>query len=68
MERQMRDRQQQPRLPTGITGLDTILFGGLLRGAGYVIIGEPGAGKTILCNQICFCMWPEAVAHSMSRY
>lgn len=46
--------QQQTRLSTGVAGLDTILLGGLLRGAGYLIVGEPGAGKTILCNQICF--------------
>lgn len=42
------------QLPTGIEGLDIILRGGLLRGAGYIIQGPPGAGKTILSNQICF--------------
>lgn len=42
------------RLPTGIDGLDAVLNGGLLRGAAYIIHGPPGAGKTILSNQICF--------------
>src|SRR5436309_3039680 len=42
------------RLPTGIPGLDTILQGGFLRGGLYLIMGTPGAGKTILSNQMCF--------------
>jgi circadian clock protein KaiC len=42
------------RIPTGIDGLDVVLNGGLLRGAAYIIQGPPGAGKTILSNQICF--------------
>lgn len=42
------------RLPTGIDGLDAVLNGGLLRGAAYIVHGSPGAGKTILSNQICF--------------
>jgi len=42
------------RLPTGIRGLDVILRGGLLSGGVYIIEGAPGAGKTILANQICF--------------
>jgi circadian clock protein KaiC len=42
------------RLETGITGLDTILGGGVLEGGIYIIQGAPGAGKTILGNQICF--------------
>ncbi len=43
-----------PRLPTGLPGLDTILGGGLIRGGIYIVQGNPGAGKTILTNQICF--------------
>jgi circadian clock protein KaiC len=43
-----------PRVPTGIAGLDTILRGGLLRGGLYAVVGPPGAGKTILGNQLCF--------------
>ncbi len=42
------------RLPTGISGLDVILKGGFLRGGIYIIQGPPGAGKTILGNQVCF--------------
>lgn len=39
---------------TGITGLDLILHGGFGRGGVQIIQGDPGAGKTILGNQICF--------------
>ena len=42
------------RVPTGIKGLDTILNGGLLRGGIYFVTGQPGAGKTILSNQMAF--------------
>ncbi|MDQ3617266.1 MAG: recombinase RecA [Pseudomonadota bacterium] len=42
------------RFPTGIAGLDTILQGGFMRGDIYILQGSPGAGKTILSNQICF--------------
>jgi circadian clock protein KaiC len=42
------------RVDTGIPGLDTILNGGLFKGGVYIVEGTPGAGKTILGNQICF--------------
>ena len=42
------------RRPTGVTGLDRILDGGLLEAGVYIIQGPPGAGKTILANQACF--------------
>lgn len=42
------------KLSTGIKGLDTILEGGVLRGGIYIVQGTPGAGKTILGNQLCF--------------
>src|SRR5882762_5646081 len=42
------------RFSTGIPGLDTILGGGVFEGGIYIIQGAPGAGKTILGNQICF--------------
>lgn len=45
---------QLERVPTGVAGLDRMLNGGLLRGGSYVLVGTPGAGKTILSNQICF--------------
>ncbi|ONG50087.1 serine/threonine protein kinase [Pseudoroseomonas deserti] len=43
-----------PRLQSGIEGLDTLLKGGLVAGASYMIQGRPGSGKTILANQIAF--------------
>ncbi|WP_206692391.1 ATPase domain-containing protein [Azospirillum sp. INR13] len=42
------------RVPSGIAGLDTVLRGGFLKGGVYIIQGVPGAGKTILANQMCF--------------
>jgi circadian clock protein KaiC len=42
------------RLSTGVSGLDTVLCGGLIPGSVFIIQGAPGAGKTILANQICF--------------
>ena len=42
------------RVTTGIPELDTVLNGGLIRGGSYVVAGAPGAGKTILGNQLCF--------------
>jgi circadian clock protein KaiC len=42
------------RVPTGISGLDTILEGGLLRGGVYIIEGPPGVGKTTLGSHFCF--------------
>lgn len=41
------------RVPTGVPGLDKVLYGGLFAGAVYIVRGTPGAGKTILANQIC---------------
>lgn len=42
------------RVSSGIDGLDQILNGGLVEGASYIIQGHPGAGKTVLSNQIAF--------------
>jgi KaiC/GvpD/RAD55 family RecA-like ATPase len=39
------------RTPTGIAGLDEILGGGFPQGRVLLVLGEPGAGKTILCSQ-----------------
>lgn len=54
----MTETPEQPlslqRFPTGITGLDRILGGGLFIGGNYLVMGPPGAGKTILGNQLCF--------------
>lgn len=40
------------RIATGVPGLDRILCGGLRRGAVHMVVGEPGAGKTVLAHQI----------------
>jgi circadian clock protein KaiC len=48
------DTTTSDRRPTGISGLDRILEGGLLASGVYIVQGPPGAGKTILANQVCF--------------
>ena len=42
------------RIATGVPELDLVLGGGLLAGSLVIIGGGPGAGKTILAQQICF--------------
>ncbi|WP_437603229.1 ATPase domain-containing protein [Sorangium sp. So ce590] len=42
------------RIETGVRNLDALLDGGLPKGSVIVIAGPPGAGKTILTQQICF--------------
>ncbi len=39
------------RIPTGITGLDTLLNGGFIKGRSYLFTGDAGTGKTIGCLQ-----------------
>src|SRR6201994_988251 len=39
------------RVPTGITGLDDVLGGGLPQGHLYLVEGDPGTGKTTLALQ-----------------
>lgn len=39
------------RCQTGITGLDDVLDGGLIRNRLYLVDGDPGAGKTTLATQ-----------------
>lgn len=39
---------ERERVPTGIPGLDDILYGGLMRGDMVLVQGTPGAGKTTL--------------------
>ncbi len=39
------------RTPTGITGLDHLIEGGLPRGRSILVTGEPGTGKTIFALQ-----------------
>jgi circadian clock protein KaiC len=42
------------RLCSAVPGLDEICAGGLVAGSSYIFQGRPGAGKTILANQIAF--------------
>ena len=42
------------RVTSGIPGLDEVLHGGFLKAGVYILIGTPGAGKTIFANQIAF--------------
>jgi circadian clock protein KaiC len=42
------------RVSTGLPDLDEILGGGFEPGGVVVVAGEPGTGKTILAQQICF--------------
>jgi circadian clock protein KaiC len=42
------------KLPTGVTGLDLILGGGIPEYSFNLIAGEPGTGKTTLAHQIAF--------------
>jgi circadian clock protein KaiC len=39
------------KISSGISGLDSILKGGLPEGRVVLVLGEPGAGKTVLCSQ-----------------
>ncbi|PTL83365.1 ATPase domain-containing protein [Vitiosangium sp. GDMCC 1.1324] len=50
------EQSEEPvrRVSTGSSGLDTILHGGWAHGGTYMVTGSPGAGKTILGNQLCF--------------
>lgn len=43
------------RISVGSEGLDAMLGGGLLKGRPYLILGGPGAGKTILSMQFLLC-------------
>ena len=42
------------RIASGVSGLDTVLGGGLVENGLYLIEGMAGTGKTILSSQICF--------------
>jgi KaiC/GvpD/RAD55 family RecA-like ATPase len=39
------------KVSTGISGLDEMLFGGVIEGRSYLIVGGPGTGKTIMSMQ-----------------
>jgi len=43
--------QRLPRASTGVTGLDTVLEGGLARNRLHLLEGSPGTGKTTIALQ-----------------
>jgi circadian clock protein KaiC len=43
-----------PRIEAAVPGLNEVLGGGFVEGASYILQGQPGAGKTILANQVAF--------------
>jgi circadian clock protein KaiC len=45
---------QVERVPTGVPGLDRLIDGGLTKGGMALIAGGPGAGKSVLAEQIAF--------------
>jgi KaiC/GvpD/RAD55 family RecA-like ATPase len=46
-----RTRSGDGRIPSGVSGFDELVSGGLLPGRLYVISGPPGSGKTTFCSQ-----------------
>jgi KaiC/GvpD/RAD55 family RecA-like ATPase len=45
-------RRAAVQVPTGIPGLDRLLNGGVRQGGLHVVVGGPGAGKSVLAHQI----------------
>lgn len=50
----MMKRNEMPKLDSGVRNFDVLLANGLPKGTVIVLAGPPGAGKTILAQQICF--------------
>lgn len=50
----MKDKQPTDRIQTGVRNFDAVLCGGLPRRSVTLFGGSPGAGKTILSQQVCF--------------
>ena len=50
------------KIKTGTPGLDKMLQGGLIEGRPYLVIGGPGAGKSILAMQ--FIMVSRLISYS----
>jgi predicted ATP-dependent serine protease len=60
------DQSEVERVASLVPGLDAVLCGGFLRGGLYLIQGPPGAGKTILANQIIYNQPAKEAAPSSS--
>jgi circadian clock protein KaiC len=43
-----------PTVPTGVQGLDELISGGFPKGRVVLVVGGPGAGKTILASQFLY--------------
>src|SRR6185436_7376 len=50
----MSDRVTIRKLPSGVTGLDDVLGGGIPEFSFNLIAGGPGGGKTTMAHQIMF--------------
>jgi len=48
----MADDMTDGQVSTGVPGLDRLLAGGLRRGGLHVVLGGPGAGKSVLAHQV----------------
>lgn len=67
--------RQDARVSTGVPGLDAVLGGGLVPSGVYIVVGEPGAGKTLFANQLCYhqgragarCLYVTLLAESHAR-
>lgn len=67
--------RQDARVSTGVPGLDAVLGGGLVASGVYIVVGEPGAGKTLFANQLCYhqgragarCLYVTLLAESHAR-
>ncbi len=46
----------EDHIPTGIEGLDALLYGGIPAGNQVVVSGGPGCGKTLMCFEIIYHM------------
>ena len=49
-----RPRKPLPKIPTGISGLDAVLQGGLPEARTTLVAGGPGAGKTVLALETLY--------------
>src|SRR5438445_2355620 len=50
----MNETSDVARVKTSVRNVDALFLGGLPKGTVAVLGGPPGAGKTILAQQICF--------------
>ncbi len=46
--------ETEPKLGSGISGLDALLHGGFGKGRAILVLGGPGTGKTILCSRFLY--------------